>query len=113
MTRILLSLVDNLSGIGYLDQSRQTEWAANHVLHQPLDTQSVSRGQMHGLVNAKTAMFPRPHILHGLRFDLALVQVEGKHGFLPGYQQAVHVEFRQFQKIAIRGVNPTRQSWGE
>jgi hypothetical protein len=63
--------------------------------------------QKHGLVDAKTTMFPRTHILHNFRFDLALGQVKDKYGFLPCQQQTVHIKFRQFQKFTIRGVSPT------
>ena len=36
-TSLLFGFLDNLSGIGYLDQPRQTEWATNHVLYQAFD----------------------------------------------------------------------------
>jgi hypothetical protein len=104
---IPLGLVDNLSSIGYFDQSRQAEWAADHVLYQSLDTRLVPRGQKHGLVNAKTTVLPRSHILHDFRFDLTLAQIQGKHGLLPGHQQTVHVKLRQIKKFAFRGVSPT------
>ncbi len=100
---ILFGLIDNFPCLSYLDQPTTiaarrcpTEWAANHVLYQALDPFLVPSLQKHGLVDTKTTMFPRMHILHNFRFDLALGQVKGKHGFLPGQQQTVYIKFRQF-----------------
>ncbi len=107
LASIFLGFVDHLPTISYLDQSRQTKWAADHVLNQTLDPRPVPSGQEHGLVDTETAMFPSPHILDNFRFYLALGQVEGKHGFLPGHQQLVHVEFRQFNKVAFRCKSPS------
>lgn len=36
--RLLFGLVDHLPGVGHLDQPRQAEGAADHVLNQTLDT---------------------------------------------------------------------------
>lgn|GEM_PF-5447979 len=51
-TSLLLGFVDHLSGICYLDQSRETEGAADHVLNQAFDSCLVSRGQKDGLAVA-------------------------------------------------------------
>ena len=56
-----LGLVDNLPGVGYLDQPRKTEWAADNILHQTLDTRLVTRGQKHRLVDAKTKVMLTMH----------------------------------------------------
>ena len=42
---LLLGLVDDLPGIGYLDQSRETEGATNHVLNQTLDKVGDNQGR--------------------------------------------------------------------
>ena len=44
-----------------------------------------------------------PHVLDHFRLDLVLGQVQGEHRFLPGRLQPLHVEFGQFQELALRG----------
>ena len=43
---VLLGLVDHLPGLGHLDQPREAERAAGHVLHQPLDARPVAGRQV-------------------------------------------------------------------
>ena len=42
---ILLRLIDDLPALGHLDQPREAERAARHVLHQTLNAREVACGQ--------------------------------------------------------------------
>ena len=91
---------------GHLDQPRQAERAAGHVLHQTLDARPVAGRQVHRLVHAETAVRPGAHVLDHFRLDLVLGQVQGEHGLLPGGLQPLQVELGQFQKLALRSKRP-------
>ncbi len=63
LARALLRLVNHLAGVGHLHQPRQTEGAPGHVLDHTLDARLIARRQPHRLIDAKTAVFPGPHVL--------------------------------------------------
>ena len=89
--------------VGHLDQPREAEGAAGHVLHQTLDPRPVAGRQEHRLIDAEATVRPTPHVLDDFRLDLPFGQVQGEDGFLPGRVQPVHVELGHFQEVALPG----------
>ena len=86
-------LVHDFPAGRHLDQPREAERAARHVIHHPLEARAIARRQEHRLVDVKTAMRPAPHVLDDLRFDFVLGQVQGEDGFPPSAVQPLDVEF--------------------
>ncbi len=94
-------LVDDLPGLRHLDQPREAERAAGHVLHEALDARLVAGGQVDRLIDAEARVRPAADVLDDFRLDLPLGQIESKNRLLPGGFQPLAVELRHGQEFAL------------